>query len=79
MRRFCLRPEWQEYLVVITLVAICLERIRKFAAMRGMTNRPGIHKLKVPGLRRVQGRELQSGIGRVTVGTRLVDLCQDKN
>ena len=42
MRRFCLRPEWQEYLVVITLVAICLERIRKFAAMRGMTNRPGI-------------------------------------
>lgn len=45
MRRFCLRPEWQEYLVVITLVAVTLERIRKFAATRGMTNRQKIKGL----------------------------------
>jgi len=39
MRKFCLQPNWQEYFVVVTLVAICMERVRKFAAMRGITNK----------------------------------------
>jgi hypothetical protein len=39
MRKFCLKPDIQEYIVIITLVGICLERGRKFAAMRGITNK----------------------------------------
>lgn len=49
MRKFCLRPNWQEYIVVVTLVAICMERVRKFAAMRGITNRQRIAGLSRDG------------------------------
>ena len=39
------RQNFKPIKVVITLVAICIERVRKFAAMRGLTNRQKISGL----------------------------------
>jgi len=39
MRKFCLKPQWQEYIVIVTLFATCLERARKFIAMRNCTGK----------------------------------------